>query len=54
MDVVTASKILDKSGAMVRRYCDDGTLTAVKRRRSWRIDRASVHALKAEQEQARV
>jgi hypothetical protein len=50
MDVVTASRILKRSTAMVRRYCADGTLTAVKRRQAYLIDARSVHALAAEQE----
>ncbi len=52
MDVVTASRILKRSTAMVRRYCADGTLTAVKHRQAYVIDARSVHALATEQEQS--
>ena len=47
MSVVEASRILKKSGQMIRRYCESGVLDAVKVRNVWRIDGASVEALKA-------
>jgi hypothetical protein len=42
IDVITASKILDRTPQMVRRHCKNGNLAAVKRGSTWLIFRASL------------